>query len=266
MSFHEFEPRSELQLWGGLDMVVDRFDEINPMIEGIFDFREISLLYGASGCGKTFLALDLALHVAFNRPWRGCPVTGGGVLYCAVEGAAGLSRRVKAIVDKFDARGAQAVYPFDVSTTPPQLLLKSGQNQFLELISDFERLHGESPSLIIIDTLNGAFGPGDENSASDLGQIMNVLKAVAKEHFAAVMVLHHPGKDASKGPRGSSALPAGFDNIMWLARLGKGDKRRLTVKQRRDEPADITFEFSLKPVELVSDFDSMAVIRTLRVE
>ena len=44
MSFHEFEPRSELQLWGGLDMVVDRFDEINPMIEGIFDFREISLL------------------------------------------------------------------------------------------------------------------------------------------------------------------------------------------------------------------------------
>ena len=76
-------------------------------------------------------------------------------------------------------------------------------------------------SLIIIDTLNGAFGPGDENSVSDLGQIMNVLKAVAKEHFAAVSVLHHPGKDAVKGPRGSSALPAGFDNIAWLARLEK---------------------------------------------
>jgi len=40
------------------------------LIGGLLDAAAMSVFYGASGCGKTFLALDLAAHVALGWNWR----------------------------------------------------------------------------------------------------------------------------------------------------------------------------------------------------
>lgn len=41
-----------------------------PLVKRLLDLGGKSILYGDSNCGKTFLALDIACHVALGWPWR----------------------------------------------------------------------------------------------------------------------------------------------------------------------------------------------------
>ena len=54
----------------------------------------MSVFYGASGCGKTFLALDLAAHVALGWNWRERKLKQGTVIYIAAEGGLGIEERL----------------------------------------------------------------------------------------------------------------------------------------------------------------------------
>lgn len=55
----------------------------------------VGALIGASGVGKSFLALDFALSVATRIPWHGRNVVKGPVLYIAGEGRYGILRRAR---------------------------------------------------------------------------------------------------------------------------------------------------------------------------
>ena len=65
-------------------------------VEGLLVERAMSVIYGESGSGKTFFALDLAMHVAGGLPWRGREVDQRGVLYLALEGGHGIRNRIAA--------------------------------------------------------------------------------------------------------------------------------------------------------------------------
>lgn len=43
----------------------------NYMVKGWLDRNCLSMLYGPSNAGKTFVALDIAMHIAAGQPWRG---------------------------------------------------------------------------------------------------------------------------------------------------------------------------------------------------
>ena len=53
---------------------------LNHLVKGWLTKRGLSMLYGPSNAGKTFVALDLAMHVASGESWRRCKVNGGPVL------------------------------------------------------------------------------------------------------------------------------------------------------------------------------------------
>ena len=58
------------------------------------------LVYGSSGVGKTFLALDLGFHVASSVEWFGNRVNGGNVVYIMSEEINVSNNRIKAIETK----------------------------------------------------------------------------------------------------------------------------------------------------------------------
>ena len=70
--------------------------ETNDFVEGLLTNNGMSVIYGEAGCGKTFFATDLALHVALGREWRQREVDGGGVIYVAAEGGHSVLNRVAA--------------------------------------------------------------------------------------------------------------------------------------------------------------------------
>lgn len=58
------------------------------LIKGVLPRHGLAAIYGPSGEGKTFIALDLLMSIAGGAAWRGHRTTPGAVLYLAPDGGA----------------------------------------------------------------------------------------------------------------------------------------------------------------------------------
>ena len=70
------------------------------------------------------------------------------------------------------------------------------------------------PKLIILDTLSRVFGGGDENSPKDMGEFVGLVDFIRHATEATIRVVHHTGKNLSKGERGSTVLRGAADVII----------------------------------------------------
>jgi AAA domain/CHC2 zinc finger len=91
-------------------MVAEWFDEaadsalsdpVNALIEDLLDEGALSVIYGDSGSGKTFAALDTAFHVSAGLSWNGKKVKRGLVVYVAAEGGRRIKRRIAALKKRY---------------------------------------------------------------------------------------------------------------------------------------------------------------------
>ena len=56
----------------------------------------MAVVFGESGCGKSFLASHMAMHIAAGWSWAGKATQAGAVVYITAEGARGLLKRMVA--------------------------------------------------------------------------------------------------------------------------------------------------------------------------
>lgn len=107
--------------------------------------------------------------------------------------------------------------------------------------------------LIFVDTLSRTMAGGDENAPSDMTTfIQNIdwLRAATRAH---VCVIHHTGKDRSKGARGHSSLRAAVDTEIEVQKEPSGGTSIARVTKQRDLPTDDEFGFTLEPFVLGTD-------------
>ena len=78
---------------------------VNALVKGVLHPGDIGSIYGPSGVGKTFAAIDLAYHVALGRSWHGRRVRQAPVLYVGLEGVRGLRHRMKAYAGHMGSAG-----------------------------------------------------------------------------------------------------------------------------------------------------------------
>ncbi len=206
----------------------------------------MSVVYGDSNVGKTFFALDLGYHVAGGRAWNGCKVRGGAVLYVAAEGGHGFDNRIAAL----EAR--EGVPLWTLPTTVDLCKSDADTKALIELIAHFATLHG-GYALIVVDTLARAMGSGDENASPDMGAFVRNLDRLRAATGAHLMVIHHSGKDTSKGARGHSSLRAATDTEIELTK--EGDVILAEARKQRDMPGGRVFAYTLRQVELGRDQD-----------
>src|SRR5581483_5323891 len=74
---------------------------------------------------------------------------------------------------------------------------------------------------------------------------------------AAVLIVHHSGKDETRGARGHSSFKAALDTEIEV--VAKDNLHVATVTKQRDLPGGDKFAFRLKVVELGQDEDGDAV-------
>lgn len=217
------------------------------VVKGLLSRRSHALMYGPPGAGKSFLALDMAYAVAQGREWMGHKVNGGIIVYVPFEGGGGLGKRVRALVAKHGHAPN-----FRVIENPDYNLQELSGRQALgqDLAS---ALDGEKPVLIVFDTLARCLR-GDENSARDMGGLNSAVSALIESTGACVLLVHHSGKDASRGARGSSALLGALDTEIQI------DDNQMRATKQRDFEIGAPVGFKLAPVLVGTDEDGDPIV------
>jgi hypothetical protein len=220
----------------------------NPyLIKGWLDAGMISILYGATGASKSFAALDMGWHVGAGKPWNGCEVKRGLVLYIALEGGAGIRKRLVALRKRHGTGCKMAAVRWGID-------LKPGSKDAAELVAlvrEAEKDQGLPVALVIIDTLSRAIAGLDENSASDMNGVMKVVEGLCETLQCHVMLVHHSGKDAARGARGSSALKAATDTELEVVSDGPNvNTGTLTATKQRDIDGTMSLAFERETIEV----------------
>ncbi|MCB2079328.1 MAG: AAA family ATPase [Novosphingobium sp.] len=184
------------------------------LVKGLVIEGGLAVVYGAPKSTKTFMVLDLALHIAHGRDWYGLRVQRGGVIYVCGEGEAGVRQRMKAWRQERDGdKGA----PF--ALIPKAVNLFDGEDDVDRLIRDIEGaaiVMGEMPKLVIFDTFSRMIGEGDEDRAPDQNRMVARARRIQDATGVAVLYVHHSGKDEKRGTRGSNALPGAADVVICV--------------------------------------------------
>ncbi len=234
-----------------VDACADALSEpSNPLIADMLDEGAMSVIYGESNSGKTFVALDMAMAVASGMPWNGKATKRGLVVYVAAEGGKRIMRRLAALRKRYAAEhGEDAPPPLFALVRFPIDLRSNDANlkELLALIRDAEAETGEKCVWIIVDTLSRALAGGDENSPVDMGRIVVAADRIRAESGAHFTYVHHTGKDAARGARGHSLLRAATDTEIEVT------PSALKVTKQRDMEGGEAYGFKLTDVYIGSD-------------
>lgn len=218
-------------------------------VEDLVPAGSLVVVYGPWKQGKTFLCLDLALHIAMGWPWMGRRVKQGRVLYVAAEGQGGLRNRIAAWVAHHDD-----VIPSGFELYPrPVNMLDVTAAETLARYADEQRF-----DVVFLDTLARSIPGGEENSTKDMNQFVANCDLVREQAGAAVIPVHHPGKDLSKGMRGSSALPGAVDAVLEVHKTSED-----TIQARIETPKDFEpgapLRLRLRTIDLGHDDEGRSV-------
>ncbi|MFZ4539681.1 AAA family ATPase [Propionivibrio sp.] len=218
-------------------------------IKGVLPTEGIAAEFGPSGSGKSFLVIDKLAAVAGGLDWFGCRVTQCPVLYVALEGEAGISQRVKA----WQAKRGRMPEGF-------RFLLQSLDIRKAADRADLVQAAiaaGLSGGILAIDTLNRAAPGMDENDSKSMSEVISAAKALQDELGGLVLLVHHSGKDATKGLRGHSSLHAALDAAIEVSR--DCDRREWRMAKSKDGEDGEAHPFRLEVVEVGIDEDGEAI-------
>jgi hypothetical protein len=200
--------------------------------------NSLHLLYGPSGVGKSFLALDYALRASVEHE----------VLYCAPEGFMGYRSRIQAWQRFF------GLIPSHFHLTSQHLPLMDA-NKLSEFVKTLGK-HKIHPRLFVLDTFAWSLSPGDENSARDVQVAIEACRYLQKTFRASVLLVHHTGK-VGESERGSSALRAAMDVVLQLRRQQRGFVT-LMVAKSKDSRENHSRNFAF--VEVIMDDDESSCV------
>ena len=109
----------------------------------------------------------------------------------------------------------------------------------------------------MVDTFAQVTAGGDENSAKDIGRALEHCAGLHRATGATVLLVHHSGKDESKGARGHSSLKAAADAELEVVRADQ--QRSLCVTKMKGGRDGAEYGFRLTDVVVGLDDDGEAI-------
>ncbi len=204
--------------------------QITQLVEDVITAGGLSVMYGESNSGKSFLACDMACHVSIGATWQGRRTVKGAVLYVAGEGSQSIKLRVMAWRQEHGEHPNVAIVPIAVNLLDPRADLQ----KLIEACAAVEAHYNMPVALVVIDTLARAFGGGNENASEDMGAVIAHADKLREATLAHVQFIHHSGKDAAKGSRGHSSLKAATDTEIEVTGEQETHLHTATITKQRD--------------------------------
>lgn len=203
--------------------------------------QSLWLLFGESGHGKSFVAMDLLANIARGNAWCGKAVNKAGpVVYINADGGMGFRDRLNAWCEANEADKDNL--PF---YTLNDMLPISDPGAVAEFSYALSFLP-EKPAAIFVDTYSRCIPGKDENNQGESSMTIRNLDALRKEWGCSVGVAHHT-EATGRRVRGSSVLIGAVDTALRVTRNHNHVSVEYT-KQRNGRDDLAGFEFNLRPV------------------
>lgn len=188
-----------------------------PPVEWLV-YREIpkkglTVLFGPSGTGKSFMTLDYALKLAQESV----------VIYIAAEGESGYPERIKA----WKTHHKKGVGNLYMVMGAVSFMDTGDMSNFIQSIETIP----QKPVLIIIDTLARSMLGADENSTRDMSKFVDACDQVRKYFDCSLMLVHHTNK-GGVAERGSGVLRGSADSMIKL--IDEDDLIRVEAEKTKD--------------------------------
>jgi len=241
--------RFESVLQSGDQIDAEGKGEPPELVEGLLTVGTANTMFGAPGSAKTFAASHLSFCIAEGVSFFGFNVRQGDVLYIAAEASRVVRDRMRAYRKEHEEHtlGRVHLLPRSVNLLDPA----GDVDGLLMLIERHAKRIGRPIVLVVIDTLARSMAGGNENSTEDMSIAVQASERINELTGAAVLYVHHCGKDAGKGARGSNALLGGVDGEFELTKDATNRTYQIRVSKQRDGVNEgVTFGFRLKGVHL----------------
>lgn len=216
------------------------------LIKGLLNMDSESWMIGLPGCRKSFVALDMAAHVASGRDWQGLKTRQGSVVIIAAEGAGGIGARIAAWEAEHGPM-PQNVY----------ILPRPVQTSDIRAWGVLVKACGViGPVFTIIDTQARVTAGLKENTSEDMSVYITAVTAVRNATGACVLSIHHTSK-AGQDARGHSSIDGAQDTELKVVAKQEPLRGELRVEKQKDlrEGDPIELYFALHEVGMDEDGD-----------
>lgn len=225
------------------------------LVDQIFGPKDLGMIYGAPGCGKTFVVIDMIVQMCRGEFWAGRfnvrkPLN---IAYCAGEGVSGLPPRFQAALKHHNVSN---LHNFTFYRNIPQFYEEGTEqaNNILQFILEWKKRQqakeADPLDVLVIDTLHTATCAADENSSKDMGLVLQACRLASEQLGCAIILVHHTNKGGT-AERGSSALRGAMDFMIRIERpeKGIGTNARMFCEKLKDGEQWQDQDFHLSMVE-----------------
>jgi RecA-family ATPase len=203
--------------------------------------KNVTLLSGEGGVGKSVISLHLAVATAVGRDWlNALPTPGPALVVCCEDDADELHRRLDRIIEHYRATfGATYGELGDMHLLSfagqDAVLAAPNRNGLVQPTKLFGRIHEAAcdlrPRLIVLDNSADVFA-GNENDRAQVRQFVTLLRHMAISANAGLLLTSHPsltGISSGTGLSGSTAWNASVRSRLYF-------KRAKTEKDEEPDP------------------------------
>ncbi len=224
---------------------LDNMPTLEPLVGDLLHLDSLARVIGPSGHMKSFMVIDFAGHVGTGMKWHGHYVRQGTVVYLVAEGARGIRKRVRAWEKHHGLKMTDVLF----LPRPVQAM----SDEWDTLIEAMRRLE---PAMIVVDTQARVSVGVEENSAKELGLVIDRMEQLRSATAACVLLIHHTGHVGDHG-RGSSSAKGALQSELHVSK--KGDSAAnivvtLKVGKQKDDEEGGDLQFGLKVVTLDGEY------------
>jgi hypothetical protein len=220
---------------------LDDMPALEPLVGDLLHLDSLARVVGPSGHMKSFMVIDFACHVGTGKQWHGQYVKQGTVVYLVAEGSRGIRKRVRAW-EKHHGLKADNVF----------FLPRPVQAMSEEWDTLIEAMHRLSPALIVIDTQARISVGVEENSAKELGVVVDRMEKLRAATGSCVLVIHHTGHIGEHG-RGSSSAKGALQSELHVSKKGDNASNvivTMKVGKQKDDEQQGEMQFGLRVVTI----------------
>ncbi|MBL8576144.1 MAG: AAA family ATPase [Mesorhizobium sp.] len=204
------------------------------LVPDLIPDRNVTILSGDGGTGKSLLAMQLAVAVTSGVKWLALPVETGSVLYLSAEDDADECHiRLKDICEGDGLRLPSSLYIAVMAGEDCLLATENTKKARMDKTPLYARLEAtiglHRPRLVVLDNVADIFG-GNENIKALVRQFIGMIRHFAITYDCAVLMLAHPSLSGMSSGTGSSG------NVAW----NNSVRSRLYLKRQHDDPSEIT--------------------------